>query len=157
MQTCKDFLQVTEIFIGVNAANKTSGGVLVHLPQFAGGVLKLLTVFQQRQARAGYFPCGRQIRAEQIGFGKQRLAAHGAQIIQQRQNDQRVVAAIGFYFFQVDRELQNGPHEDFLGLGVAGDATFNHCLSEAFHFLGHHGGAVEFHHLQTAVHLVNMG
>jgi hypothetical protein len=53
--------------------------------------------------------------------------------------------------------LQDGLHQHFQGLALAGHALVDQRLGELLHFLGEQRRAIELDHLQGAPHLMDVG
>ena len=152
-----DLFQLGQVLVGFLAAQQAHHGHLLQLTQLAqqlgefGGV-------QPRQGFAGERGDRRgKIRREQAGFRQRRLALRGAQLVEQRQQQQRLIGARAVHAIQIHRQLQDRLHQHLQRLVLVGDAVFQQRLDQPFHFLGEQRGTEEFHHPQRAVDLVDIG
>ncbi|MNZ64297.1 hypothetical protein D3C78_824650 [compost metagenome] len=129
---------------------------LQHLPQLAqqrrqaGG----LQAFEGARRQRGY--PGRKVRSEQAGFRQQFLAARIAQIVEQRQDHQRQVAAGALDAVEVGRQLQDRLHQHRQGVALSAGPAIDQRLQQLLHFLGQQRSAVELDHLQGALHLMDV-
>ncbi len=98
----------------------------------------------------------RQVRREHGILGQQVLAAHGAQIVQQRQQYQRDIAPAPHEPFEIIRKLQHGTHEHVIGIFRLADTAFEQGLGHLLHFLRKQGSPIELYHLQGTEHLVQV-
>ena len=115
--------------------------------RFAGG----------RRHRRGLL-VGLEIEQQQRAFGQQRTAAHGAQVVEQRQQHQRQIAATGEHALDVARQLHHGAHERIERLGlVLLRGRRQQVLRDLLHFLGQQRGAEDLQQSQHALHLVQVG
>ena len=100
-----------------------------------------------------------QVQQQQRAFRQQRTATHGTQIVQQRQQDQREVAAAGQHPIEIARQLHHRAQQRVealrvrLLLGGAGD----HVAGDLLHLLGEQRGAVDLEHAQHALHAMQFG
>ena len=101
--------------------------------------------------------CFAEIRFEQGGFRQQGFAAGGAQVIEQWQQHHRQITAVAGDPVQVRRQLQDRPHQGFLAVSHIAYIAVEQCLRQFFHFFGEQCRTVELHHLQGAVHLMQVG
>ncbi len=101
---------------------------------------------------------GLQIQQQQRAFGQQRAAAHRAQIVEEREQHQRKIAAAGQHALQIAGQLHHRPHQRIealslvLALGHRGQQVGRHLL----HFLGEQGGAVDLENPQDSLHTVQL-
>ena len=101
---------------------------------------------------------GLEIEQQQRAFGQQRAAAHGAQVVEQRQQHQREIAAAGEHAFHVARQLHHGAHERIESFGlVLLRGGRQQVVRDLLHFLGQQRGAEDFQQAQHALHLVQVG
>jgi len=86
------------------------------------------------------------------------MAAHGAQVVQQRQQHEREIAPAGEHALQIGGQLHHGAHQRVetlrlaLALGVRGEQV----LRDVLHLLGEQRRAVDLQHPQHALHLVQV-
>ena len=117
---------------------------------------------QRRLARGGRdrlrLLVGLEIEQQQRAFGQQRAAAHRAQIVQQRQQHEREVAAAGEHALEVARQLHHRAHQriEALRLALALGGGRQQVARDLLHFLGEQRGAVDFQHPQHTLHLVQL-
>ena len=150
-----DLHQIGETLAAVDVPNQAGAGHVIHLAQLADQLIQLGLVRSQRLALAGKSFERRQIRREQRTLGNQAFAAHSAQVVQQRKQQYRVVAALVGNFFQVEGKLEQRAHQEFARLITVFDLAGSERLHQLLHFFGEHGGTGELRHMQTAVHLVD--
>jgi hypothetical protein len=100
--------------------------------------------------------CG-QVRREQHRFGEQFLAARRAQVVQQRQQDDRDVLVSALQAFQVIGQLHDAAHEHGIAVVLGLHLAVEQGQRDAFHFLHDHGRAIQLDHAQGALHLVQVG
>ena len=100
---------------------------------------------------------GLEIEQQQRAFGQQRAAAHGAQIVEQRQQHEREIATAGEHAFHVARELHHRAHQRIESFGlVLLRSGRQQVLSDLLHFLGEKRGAEYLQQPQDALHLVQV-
>ena len=156
LQLGEDLGHVAQVLAHIVVAQHTEQGDLEHLADFLGQLDKARVVEQVFGDLAAAGGIG-EIRFEQGGFRQQRFATGGSQIIEQGQEYHRQVAPVAGYSIEIRRQLQDGPHQGFLAISHVADPGFQQRLSQLFHFFGEQSSTVELHHLQGAVHLVQMG
>ena len=101
---------------------------------------------------------GLEIEQQQRAFRQQRAAAHGAQIVEQRQQHQREIATAGQHAFHVARQLHHGAHERIEGFGlVLLRSGRQQVLRDLLHFFGQQRSAEDLQQPQYALHLVKVG
>ena len=101
---------------------------------------------------------GLEVEQQQRAFGQQRAAAHRAQVVEQRQQHQREIAAAGQHALDVARQLHHGAHERIEGFGLVllrGGRL--QVVGDLLHFLGQQRGAEDLQQPQYALHLVQVG
>ncbi len=100
---------------------------------------------------------GLEIEQQQRAFGQQRAAAHGTQIVEQRQQHQREIAAAGQHALDVARQLHHGAHEriECLRLVLLRSGR-EQVVSDLLHFFGKQCGAKNLQQAQHALHLVQV-
>ena len=88
---------------------------------------------------------GLEIEQQQRAFRQQRAAAHRAQIVQQRQQHQRQIAAAGEHALQVAGQLHHRAHQriERLGLILALAAQADQVARDLLHLLGQQRRAVD--------------
>ncbi len=100
---------------------------------------------------------GLQVEQQQRAFGQQRAAAHGAQVVEQRQQHQREVASAGEHALDVARQLHHGAHQRIESLGlVLLRSRRQQVLGDLLHFFGEQRGAEDLQQSQHALHLVQV-
>jgi hypothetical protein len=101
---------------------------------------------------------GLEIQQQQRAFGQQRVAAHRAQVVQQRQEHQRQVASAGQHPLEVARQLHHGAHQGIEGfrLALALGVGREQVLRDVLHLLGEQRRAVDLQQPQHALHLVQV-
>ena len=100
---------------------------------------------------------GLEIEQQQRAFRQQRTAAHGAQVVEQRQQHQRQVAAAGEHALDVARQLHHGAHQRIERLGlVLLRSRRQQVLGDLLHFLGEQRRAEDLQQSQHALHLVQV-
>ena len=156
-QASKNPRHIAQVGGHILIADDPDQGHLQHLPQLAqqhrqlgSAQLGQRIVGQNRQTDG-------QIGGKQAGFRQQLLAASRTQVIQQRQHHHRQVTPRTLGAIQVHRQLQNRLHQHFQGFALIAHAVFQQRLRQLFHFLSQQRGAVELHHLQSALDLVQIG
>ncbi len=107
-------------------------------------------------AGSGVGQRGGEIRREQRRFAEQVLAAAGAQIVQQRQQDQRNVAMARLQALEIIRQLHHAAHQHGVALVTLPDAAVQQTLGEPLHVFRDHRRAVQLHHAQAALHLMQI-
>ena len=115
--------------------------------------------FRQRlrgTARAGG-ELATEIGREQRDLGQPLFAARGAQVVEQRQQDDGNVLVAGLQSFEIVGQLHDAAHQHAVGFVAIGDASVEQGTGEVFHLLGHHGRAVQLDHAKGAMHLVQIG
>ena len=101
---------------------------------------------------------GLEVEQQQRAFGQQRAAAHGAQIVEQRQQHQRQIPAAGEHALDVARQLHHRAHERIEGFGlVLLRGGRQQVLSDLLHLFGEQRGAEDLQQAQHALHLVQVG
>ncbi len=97
---------------------------------------------------------GAEIQQQQRSFREQRVAADGAQVVQQRQQDQRHVAPTAHHAFEIRRQLHHRAHQRVEALGEVASLgeVVDQITRDLAHFLGQQRGAVDFRDAQRAVH-----
>ena len=86
------------------------------------------------------------------------MAAHGAQVVQQRQQHERHVAPAAQHAFEIRRQLHHRAHqrvEAFGEMALLGEVV-DQVARDLAHFLGEQRGAVDFGDAQRAVHRVQV-
>ncbi len=156
LQLGEHLAHVAQVAFGVVVAHQAHQGELKHLADFARQLAEARVVAHRVRHPAPAFGLAH-VRLEQGGFGEQRFAAGGAQVVEQGQQHHRQVAPVAGHPVQVGRQLQDGAHQGFLTVAHVTHAPVHQGAGQFLHFLGEQGGAVELHHLQGAVHLVQMG
>jgi hypothetical protein len=63
---------------------------------------------------------------------------------------------MGLQALEVIGQLHDAAHQYAIGFVAIFDGAVEQGTREALHFLGHHRRAVEFHHAQRALHLVQV-
>ena len=96
---------------------------------------------------------GLQIEQQQRAFGQQRAAAHGAQIVEQRQQHQRQIPAARQNALEIRRQLHHGAHQciqavDLTLLIVAG---LEQVARDVLHLLGEQRRTVNLDQAQHAM------
>ena len=101
---------------------------------------------------------GLQIQEQQSALGEERAAAHGAQIIQQRQQHERQIPAAGQHALEVAWQLHHRAHQRIqaLGLALALRGGCEQIARDVLHFLGEQRRAVDLKYAQHALHLVQL-
>ena len=101
---------------------------------------------------------GLEVQQQQRAFGQQRIAAHGTQVVQQRQQHQRQITATGQHPLQIARQLHHGAHEciEAFGLTLALTVGRQQVLRDVFHLLGEQRRAVDLQQPQHTLHLVQV-
>jgi hypothetical protein len=100
-----------------------------------------------------------EVRDEQDAFAQPGLAARGAQLVEQRQQDDRNVLVAALQALEVVGQEHHAAHQRAAGFVAVGDGALgalrnDQRVRQAFHFLRDHRRCVELHHAQRAVHLV---
>ena len=127
---------------------------LVQAPQRLGATGQL-TELERRGRAAGRFGKGtRQVGREQHALVERLLAARGAQLVEQGQQHDRDVAVAALQALEVIGKLHDALHEHRIGVITLGHLAVDQCAAELLHFLGDQGGAVQLHHAQGALDLV---
>ncbi|MGA7801489.1 MAG: hypothetical protein WCC36_11825 [Gammaproteobacteria bacterium] len=57
---------------------------------------------------------------------------------------------------QIVRQLENRPHQKLVGIVPLGNAAVHQRSGDVLHFLSQQGSAIYLHHLQGALHLMEM-
>ena len=93
---------------------------------------------------------GFQIQQQQRAFRQQRTAAHGPQVIEQRQQYQRQIPPAGQHALEVARQLHHGAHQriERLILIFALIPKADQIAGDLLHFLGEQRGAIDLQHPQ---------
>ena len=100
---------------------------------------------------------GLEIEQQQRAFGQQRAAAHGAQVVEQRQQHQREIAATGEHALDVARQLHHRAHERIEGFGlVLLRSGREQVVGDLLHLLGEQRGAEDLEQAQHTLHLVQV-
>jgi hypothetical protein len=87
-----------------------------------------------------------------------RAATHGPQVVQQRQQHQRQVAAAGEHALDIARQLDHGAHQRVEGLRlVLLRGRRQQVLGDLLHLLGEQRGAEDLQQAQHTLHLVQVG
>jgi hypothetical protein len=142
--------QAAESLAQLLVAQQAEQAQLVEMP---GAASRLAQVPLQQGQGIGVESRGRhdrQVGLEQEGVGEQLRAPATAQIIEQRQQDQWIVAFAGLNPFQVVGELHDGLHQHAAGIVAIRHPVLEQIPGNALHLLGHQRGAVELHHPQAA-------
>jgi len=101
---------------------------------------------------------GLEIEQQQRAFGQQGAAAHGAQVIEQRQQHEREVPAAREHALHVARQLHHGAHQRVEGFGlVLLRCRRQQVTRDLLHFLGQQRGAEDFEQPQHTLYLVQIG
>lgn len=93
---------------------------------------------------------------EQGRFAQQVLAEHRAQIVEQRQQDDRNVLVAALQALEVIGQLHHAAHEHRVGLVALAHGVGHERIGDALHVLDHHRRAVQLDHAQGALHLVQV-
>ena len=101
---------------------------------------------------------GLEIEQQQRAFRQQRAAAHGPQVVQQRQQHQCQVAPAGQHPLEIARQLHHRPHEriEALGLALALARRGEQVARDLLHLLGEQRRPVDLQQAQHALHLVQL-
>lgn len=94
---------------------------------------------------------------KQHRLAEQSLAARRAQIVEQRQQNDRDVLVAALQALDVVRQLQEAAHQHRINVLARRDTAFGDAARDALHLLGHECGAVELDHVQRAVRRVQAG
>ena len=89
-------------------------------------------------------------------FGQRRHFAAAAQVVEQRQQHHRHIAVAAGEALQIIGQLHQTAHQRGIGLLAVHDGVAQQCAGDRLHLGGHHGRAIELHHLQGAVDLMQM-
>ena len=102
---------------------------------------------------------GAQVEQQQRALGEQRTAAHGTQVVQQRQQRERHVASARGDPLDVGRQLLDRPHQriEAVGVGLARRRMPVHVLRDLLHFLAEQRAAVDLGEAQRAPRQVDVG
>ena len=152
--------RLAQLFDDLADALEAAAAVLVPEPAEQAQVIVMAQLLRQRLQIAGQIRRRRrlhgQIRREQGVLRQQGLAAGRAQIVEQRQQHHGHVVMPGEQVFEIVRQLQDATDQHLVGVLAVADLVLQQGLDHGLHFLGGHGRAVEFHHLQGAAHLVQV-
>ena len=101
---------------------------------------------------------GLEIEQQQRAFGQQGIAAHGAQVVEQRQQHQRQVAAASQYALEIAGHLRQGAHQriERLGLVAYAGACGLQITDHLTHLFGQQRCTVDFEHAQHALDLLQL-
>src|SRR5204863_265781 len=101
---------------------------------------------------------GPEVQQQQRPLGQQRVTAHGSQVVQQRQQHQRQIAAPGEHALEIARQLHHGAHQriETLRLALALGVGRQQVLGDVLHLLGEERRAVDLEQPQHALHLVQL-
>jgi hypothetical protein len=99
---------------------------------------------------------GRQVRRKQSRLGQQFFPARRAQVVEQRQQDDRNVLVPALQTLQVIRQLHDAAHQHRIGIVLGLDRAIEQSLRDMFHLVDHHRRAVQLDHAQRALHLVQI-
>jgi len=101
---------------------------------------------------------GLQIQKQQSPLREEGAAAHGAQIIQKRQEHERQIAPTGQHALKIARQLHHRAHQRIqtLGLALSLRGGCEEIARDVLHFLGEERRAVDLEHAQHALHLVQL-
>ena len=88
---------------------------------------------------------GLEVQHQECALGEQRPAAHGPQVVQQRQQCERHVPPAGGNAVEVGRQLLHRAHQRIepVGVRLALAGVHGAVLRDQFHFLGEQRGAVD--------------
>jgi len=103
--------------------------------------------------------CGqrpRKIRREQHRLGQTTLAARGTQLVEQRQQHHRDVLQPRLQALKVIGQLHDAAHQHGKRLVALGNRTLQQRQRQLLHFFCDHRGAIELHHAQGTVHLMQV-
>jgi hypothetical protein len=94
-----------------------------------------------------------EVQQQQCSFREQRMAAHGAQIVQQRQQYERHVAPAAHHAFQVGRQLHHRAHQRVEPLGEMAPLAevIDQVARNLAHLLREQRGAVDLGDAQRAM------
>ena len=97
-----------------------------------------------------------QVGREQHAFRQPRLAARGAQVVEQRQQDDRDVLVAALQALEIVGQQHHAAHQHRAGTVAVGHGAFLQRLGQALHLLGHHRRRIQLDHAQRALHLVQV-
>jgi len=142
--------------VGGRAVLRPGGQRLLETLAGAHGLVQALGRGQRRGGRNRIGQRTGQVRGEQHALAQARLAACGADLVEQRQQHDRDVAVAVLQAFQVVRQQHGAAHQRGAGLVAVGGLAVLQRLRQQLHFLGHHGRGVQLDHAQGALHLVQV-
>ncbi len=107
-------------------------------------------------AGSGGRQADREVGREQRRFAEQALAAAGAQVVQQRQQDDRDVLVAALQALEIVGQLHHAAHQHRIRFVALAHRADDERFGEALHVLDHHRRAVQLDHAQGALHLMQV-
>ena len=152
LHSIRDVAERVEAALVALAANEPQQARLELRPQAPGPLRhRHLPVRRGRHSR-GRGLLGAEVERQQRALGQERRAAHRAQVVEQRQQDQREVATAAQHPLEIRRQLHARAHQCveavhvLAGVGLAA----GHPARGLLHLLGKERGAVHLDHAQHA-------
>ncbi len=154
----RDGLEDLEVLLGTLVADPADEAQLEPRAQTARPLRHRERLFAGARGHGRRLLIGLEVEQQQRAFGQQRAAAHRAQVVEQRQQHERQIAATGQHAFDVARQLDHGAHERiecFVLILLRGGRE--QVKSDLLHFFGQQRGAENLQQPQYALHLVQVG
>jgi hypothetical protein len=100
-----------------------------------------------------------QVQHQQRAFGQQRAAAHGAQVVQQRQQRKRHIATARRHAIEIRGQLLHRAQQrvETVGIGLAVRGVGHHVLRDVLHLFCEQRAAVNLGNPQRTAREVQMG